>query len=112
MIKFLFGKLIAEIVAKEVEKEISGIDENVSRHCREAIGRIFSDKNDIEIVMHEDACWGAYNRHTLVKVISDKIHIKIKEDEESRVKEAVSKLISGEKLIDDIVDRINRKQIK
>lgn len=118
MIKFLFGKMINELVAKEVAKEVAKInqdidttDDKIKEHCGKLIKFLFSDEvNDEAYVSYG---WGHGGFRKIVKgELKDGIADIVISKLEREQKEKVDEHLKGEEFIDGIVERILKKQIK
>lgn len=107
MIKILFGKMISELVAKEVAKE----DDKIKQHCVTLIKSLFTKDAPTESYVSYGWVNGYYRKTAkgeLEKGVADIVTQNMVDNESKRIDDK----LAGEDFIDSIVDRILKKQIK
>ena len=107
MIKFLFGKMINELVAKEVAKE----DDKVKQHCVTLVKSLFDENAPTERYIRYGWVNGYYEKTAkgeMEQGIANIVIESMKANEGKRIDEK----LAGEEFIDSIVERIRNKQIK
>lgn len=111
MIKFLLGNVISELVAKELEKERVDIDKKINERCGELIISLFDETEPLFIYDTNNRVLDTQKRTVkgqVVRAVTAAALDALTQDEVERI----NKLIGSEGFIDDIVSRINRKQVK
>lgn len=119
MIKFLFGKMINDLVTKEVAREavkinanIDTTDDKIKQHCVNLVESLFSEESPSNTYVQQHwsmhGIWRKTAKGHLEHGVADRVIAHMEETEKQRVDEK----LAGEEFIDGIVERILKKQIK